>query len=147
MSTIDTEVIGPQLDDVFQRFRVELAYLFGSQATGMAGPLSDVDIAVLLAPDVPREDWGGTQVALITELIGLFRRNDVDVVILNRASPLLADRAIRYGRVLCEPDPLRRTRFEVKALQRYLDTKPLRKLRRTFLQKRFQQSVSEKEVA
>lgn len=147
MSKIDVDAFGPQLGDVFQRFRVELAYLFGSQATDMAGPLSDVDIAVLLAPRVPREEWGDTQIALITELIGLFRRNDVDVVILNRASPLLADRAIRYGRVLYEPDPLLRTRFEVKTLLRYFDTQPLRKIRWSYLQERFQRRTADKEIA
>ncbi|RLC56366.1 MAG: hypothetical protein DRI80_16390, partial [Chloroflexota bacterium] len=47
----------PQLHDLLARHGVVLAYLFGSQAEGTAGPLSDVDIAVLLGPEVPRERW------------------------------------------------------------------------------------------
>ena len=37
----------PQLKTVFERHGVILAYMYGSQATGKAGPLSDADIAVL----------------------------------------------------------------------------------------------------
>ena len=35
------------LDEVFESYGVALAYLYGSQARGDAGPLSDVDVAVL----------------------------------------------------------------------------------------------------
>jgi predicted nucleotidyltransferase len=36
----------PQLKVVFKKYGVVLAYLYGSQALGKAGSLSDVDIAV-----------------------------------------------------------------------------------------------------
>ncbi|MCX7682029.1 MAG: nucleotidyltransferase domain-containing protein, partial [Anaerolineae bacterium] len=45
------------MERMFARHGVVLAYLFGSQAEGRAGPLSDVDIAVLLGPQVPEERW------------------------------------------------------------------------------------------
>ena len=118
----------PELHRIFRERGVILAYLFGSQAEGTAGPLSDVDIAVLLGPEVPRERWGDVQIDLIGDLTSLFHRNDVDVVILNRATPLLAWEVVRYGQRIYEPDPGVRVDFETAAFRRYVDTKPLRKL-------------------
>ena len=118
----------PQLHALFARRGVILAYLFGSQAGGAAGPLSDVDIAVLLGPEVPRERWGDVQIDLIGDLTSLFHRNDVDVVTLNRATPLLAWEVVRCGQRIYEPDPGVRVDFETAAFRRYVDTKPLRKL-------------------
>ncbi len=68
-----------RLRQIFTTHSVVLAYLFGSQAEGKAGPLSDVDIAVLLGPHVARERWFQAQLDLIGELMSLFHRNDVYV--------------------------------------------------------------------
>ena len=130
---MEIEVHLPQLHALFAQRGVVLAYLFGSQAEGMAGPLSDVDIAVLLGPDVPPEQWSDVQIDLIGDLVSLFHRDDVDVVVLNRVTPLLAHRVATQGQVIYEPDPLVRTHFEVEALRRYVDTAPLRRLRWAYL--------------
>jgi len=137
----------PQLHALFAQRGVVLAYLFGSQAEGTAGPLSDVDIAVLLGTEVPRERWGDVQIDLIGDLTSLFHRNDVDVVILNRATPLLAHRVATQGQVIYEPDPLARTRFEVEALRRYVDTEPLRRMRWAYLSRRVSQRQRNRQVA
>lgn len=136
-----------QLHALFARRGVVLAYLFGSQAEGTAGPLSDVDIAVLLGPEVPAGRWSDVQLDLIGDLTSLFHRDDVDVVILNRASPLLAHRVATQGQVIYEPDPLARTRFEVEALRRYVDTAPLRRLRWAYLDRRVRQRQKGQQVA
>jgi len=44
------------LDEAFEHHEIVLAYLYGSQARGDAGPLSDVDVAVQFAPDLPRRE-------------------------------------------------------------------------------------------
>lgn len=119
---------GEEMEHVLARHGVVLAYLFGSQAEGKAGPLSDVDIAVLLGPQVPKERWTEVQIALTNELIGLFHRGDVDVVILNRATPVLAQEVARSGQVIYEAEPGARVDFQIAALRRYVDTEPLRRL-------------------
>ena len=43
------------LAEIFTRSGVVLAYLFGSQARGETGPLSEVDIAVLFSPDISKK--------------------------------------------------------------------------------------------
>ncbi|MEE8306231.1 MAG: nucleotidyltransferase domain-containing protein, partial [Gammaproteobacteria bacterium] len=85
---------------------------------------------VLLKSDVARDQWLDIQLDLASELATLFQRDDIDVVILNQATPLLADRVIRFGQRLYEPDPLIRVRFEVQAFHRYVDTAPLRRAQR-----------------
>jgi predicted nucleotidyltransferase len=104
-------------------------YLFGSQARGRVWGESDVDLAVLLGSGVSRERYGKIRAQLIGELMSVFESNNVDVVILNEAPPLLTyEGVIRGGRLLFEKDRLARIRFEVRAFQEYVDTAPLREV-------------------
>jgi predicted nucleotidyltransferase len=123
------------LAGVFGRYPVVCAYLFGSQATGRITPLSDVDIAVLLEDGLSSP--GAVQAALISDLMLVFRRSDVDVVVLNGAPPLLKQRATARGRLLFCRDPAARVRFEVSALREYLDTARLRELEDRALLERY----------
>jgi hypothetical protein len=62
--------------------------------------------------------------------------DEVDLVILNDAPPLLQHRAMRARLPLVERRPKARVRLEADALLRYLDTKPLREELARGLQKR-----------
>ena len=135
MVSLDIQQYAPQLKRLFADHGVVLAYLFGSQAEGKAGPLSDVDVAVLLDPQMEREHWFQTQLDLIGGLIDLFHRNDVDVVILNEATPLLAYQVVQYGQVIYEDEATRpAVDFAAYAAIRYADTAPLRRLKRRYLE-------------
>lgn len=112
--------------EIFRRHGVALAYLFGSQASGATSPLSDIDIAVLFGRQVPSRDYFDHQITLIADFIGLLHRNDVDVAVLNQATPLLAQEAIG-GEVLYCIDEAVRVEFEKQALRRFVDTAPLRR--------------------
>lgn len=124
------------LERLFAEHGAILAYLFGSQAAGEVGPLSDLDFAVLFGPDVEREAWSDVQIELMGELMSLFDRNDVDLVILNRATPVLAHQVAQRGTVVYEAEPGVRASFEVAALRRYVDTEPLRRIQDRALLKR-----------
>jgi predicted nucleotidyltransferase len=117
---IDAQLLAP----VFEHSPVVAAYLFGSQAAGTATKLSDDDIAVILEPGVPSP--GSVQAALMSDLMLVLRRSDVDVVVLNSAPPLLKERAISRGRLIYCRDETARVRFEVAARREYFDTQPLR---------------------
>ncbi len=120
--------------EVCVRAGAEVVYLFGSQARGRPWAESDVDLAVLLGPSVPRERYGEVRVQLISELMSVFGSNDVDVVVLNEAPPLLTyEGVIQGGRLLYERDRLDRIRFEVRAFQEYVDTAPLREIQNRYL--------------
>jgi len=134
MTKIDEHAIVPQVDD---EVRAKLAsaldvdgvvsaLLFGSQADGTAGPLSDVDVAVWLEPDIPRGEYHDWQLSLMGLASAALGTNEVQVVILNGAPPLLTHRAIRDGVRLLERDRINRVRLETRAILDYLDTAPLR---------------------
>jgi predicted nucleotidyltransferase len=103
--------------------RVDCAWLFGSVARGEAGPLSDVDVAVLLNAAVPTEKRLDVAAALVEELER--RCGRADLVLLEEASPALRHRVFREGLLLFERDERRRIAFETRAIQEYLDFQPL----------------------
>lgn len=115
---------------------VDLAYLFGSEARGTAGPLSDVDVAVLLHPTVPADQFSDVQISLLAEIMGIIKRNDIDLVVLNRAPAALRFRVIRDGQVLFCRDGAVLTRFRFSTLRDYHDTRPLRELQEAYLRRR-----------
>lgn len=116
------------LRGLFQEHGAVLAYLFGSRAEGRSGPLSDLDFAVLFGPDVPPEAWSDRQIKLMVRLMDLFGGEDVDLVVLNRATPVMAQQVATRGCLLFEAQPGTRVDFEVDTLRRYVDTKPLRRI-------------------
>lgn len=85
---------------------VASAYLFGSHAEGRAHRESDVDIGVLLQRDrhPTASDRFEMRLRLGSDLISVLHHNEVDVVILNDAPPLLG-RNIIYGIRLFVGDP------------------------------------------
>lgn len=99
------------------------AYLFGSMARGQADHLSDVDIAVLLDAHLAADERVERQLRFMGDLEEYTHR-EVQVVVLNRATPLLAYQVVRHGRLLCEPNRAERINFEVRTRRVYFDLKP-----------------------
>ncbi len=115
-----------RLARALDREGVVAASLIGSHGRGAAGPLSDVDVGVWhdSALDSP------ARLKLRLELAGdccrALRTDEVDVVPLNGASPLMRHRAVRDGRRPVERDHATRVSLEAAAIIEYLDTEPLR---------------------
>lgn len=107
-----------------QQEDVVAAYLFGSVARNQASHLSDVDIAVLLDPDLGSEASVERQLQLMVALDD-FADREVQVTILNRASPMLAYQVVKDGILLYERDPDDREAFEVRTMKIYFDVKPM----------------------
>jgi hypothetical protein len=106
------------------RAEVLEAYLFGSVARGQARRDSDVDVAVwvdaALAPDRPF----GYDAYLASELMQALGTNAVDLVLLNRAPPVIYHRVLRDGVRLVSRDLASTTTREARALSRYFDWLP-----------------------
>jgi hypothetical protein len=112
-----------------QRPEVLEAYLFGSQARGATHAKSDVDVALYIDRSLAGEPPFGYAAELATVLTASTGRNDVDVVILNDAPPLLYHRVLRDGVRLFARDLCATTVREGQALSRYCDYVPqLRKI-------------------
>lgn len=127
------EYFGKQAD-------VVAAFLFGSAARGDFGRGSDVDIAVLLdrAP-TPAPLRAAT---LASETMTLLGRPDVDVVVLNKATPLLRHRVARDGEVLFARSNTDVAEFVIRAIHGFVDTQPLRDLQRQQLQQRIRDNLA-----
>lgn len=111
-------------------------YIFGSSASGKTGPLSDLDIAVLLDEAlVPLKERFRVHRDLIAEAMHACRRSDVDLVLLNGAPPLLAYEVVSSGALLYEREKSRRTSYEAHAVQRYLDLIPFFATAREYLKR------------
>jgi len=126
----------PELEErLFERLsaRPEImeAYLFGSAARGDAQPHSDVDVAVFVDQEKPLDEGWGYQAELASELMSALGTNDVDLVLLNRADPVLYHRVLRDGVRVLSRDLRATTVREGRALSRYCDYLPqLEKIRR-----------------
>lgn len=135
------ESLMPALREVFTRHDVDLAYLYGSQARGDTGPLSDVDVAVLFSSDISKSERFEQQLLLIGELMSIFKRSDVFMADLDDASPLLRHRVSHDGIVLYCTDDKIRVQFMTEALRDYVDTKPLRKIQLHYLVQRAEEGT------
>jgi len=127
------------------RPEILLAYLFGSAVTKRTHKLSDIDLAIYSEPILMRElnnkQPYGYQAAILIDLMSLLRRNDIDLVILNRAKPLLAYEIVRSGdNIFCRNENFR-TEYEIKAFQKYMDTKKLRDIQDFYLIKRIKHGL------
>jgi uncharacterized protein len=122
---LDAAVLG-RLSNALDLEGVVAAMLIGSQARGNPGPLSDVDIAIWHDPGLDARGRFDLQLDLAGEITSLLGTDEVDLVLLNNAPPLLRHRAIREGKRLVERDHDERVRLETRAILDYLDTAPLR---------------------
>jgi hypothetical protein len=105
------------------RKEVVAVYLFGSYARRKADHLSDLDIALLLRPDLPREAMWRLGLRLDVEVCDVLGTDDVDVIVLNTA-PLEAQfEVIRTGILLHSNDEGIRTEYEVLMMSAYWDFK------------------------
>lgn len=101
-----------------QEQNILIAYLFGSHARGRGNRHSDVDVAVYLRR-VPSKllDYQLNLAGEFSKALG----NEVDLSILNVASPLLKYQVIKKGKVVHCRDERERVSFESRALDEYLD--------------------------
>jgi len=103
---------------------ISVAYLFGSAARDEATVGSDIDVAILVAKELP--DPLRHRAELVEELTRACGVS-VDVVLLGEAPPELASRVVREGELLLSRDESARVRFETEALRRYFDTARMRR--------------------
>jgi predicted nucleotidyltransferase len=100
------------------------AYLFGSHATGRAQAHSDIDVAVYIDGQKSADAAYGYAAELTAHLMAKLHSNEIDVVVLNRAPPVLYHRVLRDGRRILARDLRATTTREGYALSRYCDFLP-----------------------
>jgi len=100
---------------------IEMLYVFGSQASGLATPDSDIDVALVADESAYRND------PLVDLRIGLFFEDhlgkSVDVVVMNRVSSVMQHEVLRAGERLFERSSIRRKNYELSCFKGYTDTR------------------------
>jgi predicted nucleotidyltransferase len=120
---------------VAQRADIDLVVLFGSAARGRLCPDSDVDIAVRFVQGKPGFE---TEARVAGELHQALKPpRELDLVVLNRASPLLLAHVAAEGIVLYAASPEVWPRFWLYARRRFEDTAKYRQRRWEALKQRF----------
>ncbi len=119
------------------RPEVRVGWVFGSTVTGRTRPTSDIDLAVLLSDRAARGDHLRYRLGLLADLAAALHSDAIDVVILNSAPPALAQNVLRHGIVVSERSKADRVRFQVRTLNRFVDTQPLRDQQWTALRTRY----------
>mgnify|MGYP003874475329 CR=1 FL=1 len=127
------------------RPEVVLAYLFGSFVERQGAKFNDIDIAVLVDDALMKaaEHLGryGYAAFLTTEIAHVLKYPEIDISILNRASPLLQKRVISQGKLIYARSEKERIAFETAALSRYADTEPLRRIKRRYMGQRIERGL------
>lgn len=103
---------------ILKRHNIAQAYLFGSHGRGTAGPLSDIDIAVLARAGV---DFERIESGLFQDLALALRTDKIDLVNIETASPLLAHRSVLLGVPLLKHDRHQEAVLKTRTLQRFED--------------------------
>lgn len=116
-------------------------YLFGSYAEDKQTPVSDIDLAVLLDRDFPPGRYFEKKLELLAKITQLLKTDEVDLVILNQAPPVLSYRVLSKGRLLFEKEngKVQRVNFQVRTYDRYFDFKPIEKILHEGLIKRIKE--------
>jgi predicted nucleotidyltransferase len=129
------ESLAVELTEVLARYPVvTLAYLFGSAATQSMTPLSDVDIALVVADEeIVRHGRLQLELALANEISERCELNEVDVRVVNTAPLIFRGQVVTEGILLFARDEGARVEFETRTRSEYFDFLPTaRQLREAF---------------
>ncbi len=116
---LTVEEIRERLAPLFEEKDLRLILLFGSTYTGAVHKKSDIDLGFLF-------DGPVDILAMTNRVIRLLHCDNVDVIDLNRASPLLRFSAVQKGRLLYEKSRGIFNEFCSLAFRMYVDSKKLR---------------------
>jgi len=100
---------------------VSVAYIFGSAAEGKQGPLSDIDIAVLMDKTLNKKERDRKKIFLIGKISSILKTDNFDLVVMNDAPMLMKYSIIKTGRLL--RSGRERVAMETDIMSEYLDRK------------------------
>lgn len=128
-----------RLNQLAQKFGLDLIVLFGSYARGQTHRESDCDVAVHA---VSREhDWQW-EIDLIRELVFALDCDNLDVTLTHNASPLLMYEIARDGIPLYEAHEGLFEDFQIYAAKRHADSYKIYRIQQLYLEDRLDEILS-----
>jgi len=122
-----------------EKHGVRLAILFGSRAKGEAGSESDWDLAFLIDEEKQKIDrplLASLKKNLIKDLSNHLKTSQIDLVILNRASPFLKYQVAQSGKPLYQVKEGEFASFVSLAVRSYSDSFIFRDAGKKYLEMR-----------
>jgi len=114
-----------RLNDLFKEYPyIAAAYLFGSYASGRTGPMSNVDIAVLLKKPYPEGRYLIHQLDYLSFRIEELLKKEVDVVEMNRQGLIFQYNILRTGKLIYDADPSFRANYVSRLISAYCNFEP-----------------------
>lgn len=104
-----------ELASIARKYEIEVVVLFGSRAKKTAGLKNDLDLAVLTKINLNAK----REYKMFIDFIQLFKSDNLDLVALNFASPLLRFQVVEYGKLLYERKWGDFRRFQLMAIKDY----------------------------
>ncbi len=114
------------LKEIFKDYPyISSAYLFGSHASGRTGPMSDVDIAILLKNNAPKGRELMRELDYLSYRIeDVLNAGEVDLIILSNRGLIFQHNVLRTGRLIYDADPSFRVGFEMRVISDFCDFEP-----------------------
>lgn len=109
-----------QIKRLAKKLGLKYLYLFGSQARGEVKPLSDFDFAVKFDKKITKNTFKA-KLKLMHELSSILKFENVDVVDLEQADPILSFNVIKDGLIIYSRAEKERIMDRVKIMQVYYD--------------------------
>jgi len=109
------------LAKIAQKYSLELILLFGSRIEKKLHQESDYDVAYLSSRHLDLME----EAQLIVDLAPIFKSENIDLVNLKRANPLLLYAITKNCQVIYEKKPLTFASLRAYAFKKYVETKPL----------------------
>ena len=136
------KVLNKHIDKLVRDYEIKLIYIFGSYAKGENRADSDLDIAMYF----DREVDGFVKLDILDELVGIFNREDIDLVILNEVDEVLKFQVIKYGKVVYMEDLVTKVTFEARVMSEYMDMEYFREVRNKYSHKRFLEVMNDSQA-
>lgn len=115
-----------KLKNIFKDYPyIASAYLFGSQTSGKTGPMSDVDIAVMVKDNSPKGRELMREIDYLSYRIeDTLSAGEVDLIVLNNQGLIFQHNVLRTGKLIYDADPDVRIKFVAKVISDYCDFEP-----------------------
>jgi len=108
------------------QYNLALVILFGSHSREESTPMSDTDIAVLIDTNA-RDISYKLELAMLLDFQKVVNNGEVDLVLLNKATPFLKYQVAMEGELLFEKQNDLYVEFMTKAMKEYEDVRHFEK--------------------
>lgn len=126
---MDMELDKQKIEELAEKYDLEFVLLFGSQTTGKTHPLSDTDMAFSANRRISPAEVARMQLDFSQNL----RIKDLEFADIKDASPLLLKKIAENSQLLYAKSRFLYAEFKIYAYKRYIEAKPLLKLRESQL--------------